>query len=362
MHIQSIRDFGFNRLLCTCICIPILILSDGINGFMTVSTKFEFENLAGGPGMPRSPWRSGASGVSSLHMFEGDTINITLCLSETTEIVIDELVYSNDGESDIININIDDIYFPWFKTEETDGGWGKYWNIFKSSGILGEPVILNKGSHTIGVTIESADYYGVEFDVIKVSAEVENESQIMWCETKLIKSPTPSIRAQEIDSIKADVVSLEIGTHNTEVNGKFNQEVENTLHTGPRFEIKTNNVPDSRRGVESVKGAHLATQSDKRNAELQSTDILIHETTPIDYTITRETSSEIPHTIPASEPETSTASLAYLTTTKVTEKQNGNNEFNSLKYSQPSIVVELDGKVLSNLIFLRKLSSFLRTH
>lgn len=176
-----------------------------VRGDVAVTTKFEFESLVGGPGFPRSPWRSEASGLSSMHMFKGDEIELTLCLVDQSVFEISGLVYSNDGKSDTMTFEVDGKFFASFETVETSHGWGKYWNEFKTSGKLGPSVVLQRGSHTIGINVMSSDYYGTELDVIYVNADVKNESDVSWCETKLIKSTNPSARAQEIDSTTKEV-------------------------------------------------------------------------------------------------------------------------------------------------------------
>ncbi|KAH3746780.1 hypothetical protein DPMN_181196 [Dreissena polymorpha] len=164
---------------------------------LEVKKRFEFENVIGGAGSARTPWRSAASGISSLHMFKGDQIQLTLCADVAMTLSIDGLIYSNDGESDTIDVSVKystGVFFPYGTvfTEETSGGGGKFWNSFKSSvPFPATPLFLTPCTNTtLRLTVNVADCYGSEFDALDVTLSTNVANETLWCDAKLIYAAT----------------------------------------------------------------------------------------------------------------------------------------------------------------------------
>ncbi|XP_052785695.1 uncharacterized protein LOC128221220 [Mya arenaria] len=162
--------------------------------------RFEFENVLSGKGTRRIPWRSGASNLASLHMFKGDIIVVNLCLPEATSVTVNDLIYSNDGESDRLEVFLDNASIGIVNTEANSGGFGRFWDIFKSSGQVAVSQELVPGKHNLSISIPSADCYGSEFDALEISLNVNVSEEQVWCDFELIYAKNPTPCAVEIDS------------------------------------------------------------------------------------------------------------------------------------------------------------------
>ncbi|XP_052779640.1 mucin-2-like [Mya arenaria] len=161
--------------------------------------RFEFESVLEGKGTRRIPWRSGSSNLASLHMFKGDIIVVNLCLPEATSVTINDLIYSNDGESDRLEVFLDDANVGIVNTEANSGGLGTFWDIFKSSGQVAVSQDLFPGKHTVAISVTEGDCYGSEFDALEISLSVNVSEGHLWCgsELKYAEKPTPC--AENID-------------------------------------------------------------------------------------------------------------------------------------------------------------------
>ncbi|XP_052781122.1 uncharacterized protein LOC128217782 [Mya arenaria] len=171
-------------------------------GLLTAQFKkrFEFENILVGKGTRRIPWRSEASKLASLHMFKGDVIVVNLCLPEATSVTINDLIYSNDGESDRLEVFLDNANIGIVNTEANNGGFGYFWDIFKSSGQVAVSQELFAGNHTLAIFVQEADCYGSEFDALDISLNVNVNEEQLWCGFELIYAENPTPCAVKIDS------------------------------------------------------------------------------------------------------------------------------------------------------------------
>lgn len=110
--------------------------------------------------------RSQASKQKSVLLFQDDILTFNICSLSEIDLTVNELVYSNDGNSDTITISIDQLIIGSFTTiSASNGGLG--WNNFTSSGQIGNTTTLSEGQHKVEITISSADSYGVELDYIR---------------------------------------------------------------------------------------------------------------------------------------------------------------------------------------------------
>ncbi|ESO85405.1 hypothetical protein LOTGIDRAFT_154901 [Lottia gigantea] len=111
--------------------------------------------------------RSEASNSQVLKLSNGDVASFTFCVPATTRVVLDNIRSSNDGESDTMEVRLDDEVLGTFQSISGSNG-GHNWNVFYRSGRIGTEQTLQKGEHTVTITV-SADTYGVEIDVLQFS-------------------------------------------------------------------------------------------------------------------------------------------------------------------------------------------------
>ena len=164
------------------------------------NTTFEFEDVFGGPGKSRTPWREHASGKGSMHLFDGDSLILKLCVNETTTLSIDNLFYSNDGGADEIAFSLNGDVKN-ISTEATPGEWGQSWDIFKSTGNIGtfEFAELTAGENILQMTAVSTDCYGAEVDAMVVSLSKAVNGDAFWCGYEFTVSPSPTTCAVDVD-------------------------------------------------------------------------------------------------------------------------------------------------------------------
>lgn len=109
--------------------------------------------------------RSGASGLKSVHLYQGDYIEFELCFTSITELNIKEVVYSNDGPRDRLRIALDTTVLGDVNTSMFSDS-GKGWDRFRSSGGIFSGIAV-EGHHVLKLTVEQSDSYGVEIDYIR---------------------------------------------------------------------------------------------------------------------------------------------------------------------------------------------------
>ncbi|KAH3747245.1 hypothetical protein DPMN_181668 [Dreissena polymorpha] len=160
---------------------------------------FEFEQVFGSPGKPRTQWRSGASGSSALHVFDGDRVEISLCLLEPTTLSIAGLQYSNDGNGDQVDFWIDEKYMGTIYTKSASGS-GMLWNVFSQVGRIGDAVTLSPGKHTLVVIVVKSDCHGLEIDNLEFTSDINVPDELFTCESKFFPSLKPTACAEKMDS------------------------------------------------------------------------------------------------------------------------------------------------------------------
>lgn len=114
--------------------------------------------------------RNSAKGYGSVNFKEGDSFKIYFCLREETKVNLNNVRYSNDGGSDIIEFGMDGILLG-VLTSHSKSNYGKGWNEFIATGSIGPSIILSSGRHFITVNITKTDFYGVELDQLEITAE-----------------------------------------------------------------------------------------------------------------------------------------------------------------------------------------------
>lgn len=118
-------------------------------------TSFEAEDFGGS-----LKQRGNASAQATALLFAGQAITMPLSWPATSPASVN-VTYSNDGGADDLTILIDGEKVGSMTTRSTgSGGFG--WNSFASADVsIG---MLTAGSHTLTVTVDSSDSYGVELD------------------------------------------------------------------------------------------------------------------------------------------------------------------------------------------------------
>jgi len=135
----------------------------------------------------RLKWRQNAEDQATIWLFAGEQLKIHFDIASDATVDVLDVRYSNDGDFDDIAISLDGQRLGDFKTQ-THYAWGNLWNIFRSSGPIGGHQYLRGGAHTITLSVENSDIYGVEIDYIRLNvhgSKVERmENEHFFCEHK----------------------------------------------------------------------------------------------------------------------------------------------------------------------------------
>ena len=124
----------------------------------------------------RLRYRENAEDQTTILLFKDEELHILFTLPNDAVLQVMDVKYSNDGESDVISLHVDDEDIGEFKTASYHA-WGKKWNIFESSGPIGTPQHMDAGEHRLTLKVTDSDRYGIEIDYIRLSVEgssVEN--------------------------------------------------------------------------------------------------------------------------------------------------------------------------------------------
>lgn len=114
--------------------------------------------------------RSAASYGKTVRFFEvGQSVLWHFYIQTSCSIDVLNVIYSNDGPSDNLTVYINDRYIGSFQSVEHSKE-GVYWNKLVQSGLIGKPIILNKGNHTLSLNISLVDIYGFETDEVILGA------------------------------------------------------------------------------------------------------------------------------------------------------------------------------------------------
>ena len=137
--------------------------------------KMDIEGERGTGGEQKS--RSQASGGMTELVTQGQTINFYLeVIPRMCQLTILDVRYSNDGLSDLIILYIDTTVIGHFISAVFGSRDG--WNIFQTSGQVGKPIKIYKGTYKLQILVDkSDDEYGIEID--KVSLEFNCDTDIV---------------------------------------------------------------------------------------------------------------------------------------------------------------------------------------
>ena len=110
--------------------------------------------------------RSAASNLQLVYFTNvGQWIKWTFSTTSLASVTISNVLYTNDGGIDILDVSLDENIIGQFSTRGRSGG-GHLWNVILQSGRVGNAVSITKGLHKVKVEVQSTDRYGVEIDQI----------------------------------------------------------------------------------------------------------------------------------------------------------------------------------------------------
>lgn len=127
-------------------------------------------------------YRSEASGRKSVHLVQGQYLEYNFCLRKESKVQVFNIRFSNDGPHDEYIVEIDGNVVGEFLTG-TQTGSGAAWNDYHSSGYVGQPVVLEAGSHKVKLITAVSDQWGAEVDFITLDVDDMNLDEMgFYCD------------------------------------------------------------------------------------------------------------------------------------------------------------------------------------
>ena len=152
----------------------LFTLKTGLNGINVVlEAERQTENKYTTTG------RSNASDQKAVHLYQGDKMYLEYCLTKNTLVQLKTIRYSNDGESDTLNVGIDSESVGTFETIPNFGG-GQGWNMFQSFNLWNVTKFQSQGRHRIAIHVVKADKFGVEVDVVNIQLPQGNQDSFSF--------------------------------------------------------------------------------------------------------------------------------------------------------------------------------------
>ena len=122
--------------------------------------EFEAEN---GVTSGQTMHRSGASGELSVSLTSEGQVTHPFSTDTICSIQVHSITYSNDGQSDRIQISLDRTMMGTFRTRAKSNN-GHAWNEFLNANSIGDTIEIRPGSHELTLSVTFTDRYGVELD------------------------------------------------------------------------------------------------------------------------------------------------------------------------------------------------------
>ncbi|ESO85406.1 hypothetical protein LOTGIDRAFT_154902 [Lottia gigantea] len=139
-------------------------------------------------------YRSLASNGQTLYLHQNDYVTYNFCLIKPTSVILEDVITSNDGPADTIQVKINDGVIGTFQSV-AGSNYGFNWNVFSPSGQIGQTLNLGAGQHSISIYVIAADNFGVEVDVFKFDVlDDEVSKDTFTCYLKCIDT-LPSVTA-----------------------------------------------------------------------------------------------------------------------------------------------------------------------
>nr|KAG5714679.1 hypothetical protein BaRGS_000167 [Batillaria attramentaria] len=119
---------------------------------------------------------------------------IQFCLQSSTVITISDVRYSNDGDSDYVEVRLDGERLGTFESHSKTSS-GDNWNQFEHTGVIGQPVSVHAGKHVLELVFVSTDRHGIEIDFVGLDVEDEGQDERLlqcaaYCDSAINYSPT----------------------------------------------------------------------------------------------------------------------------------------------------------------------------
>lgn len=109
--------------------------------------------------------RSAASNDATVLLNTDEYIELSFTTFSTCMVSVENVAYTNDGDTDDVRVSIDGRIVGSFQTYSASS-YGYYWNVVRDSGSIGTPMEIQTGSHQIRVEAVDVDQYGVEIDKV----------------------------------------------------------------------------------------------------------------------------------------------------------------------------------------------------
>ena len=110
-------------------------------------------------------YREAASGGIAVNLLWNDYLQWYLNVTRSCDFKVLSVQYSNDGFSDTVDLVLNGTTIGSFRTEAVSRE-GEWWNVFKSSGTVGNPMSLFADEYTLKLIVRSADEDGVDIDKV----------------------------------------------------------------------------------------------------------------------------------------------------------------------------------------------------
>lgn len=127
--------------------------------------------------------RKSASNNRALWMLlsQGGQLKIEFCLAKESDVRVDNILVSNDGEEDSLTVLLNWEDIGTFRTHPKSQG-GKGWNEYVPTGRVGHIHRLPAGRHTLVLQLTTSDKYGVEIDKVIIAVSDDNiQEQVFRC-------------------------------------------------------------------------------------------------------------------------------------------------------------------------------------
>ena len=127
---------------------------------------FEAEHAALSTGT--ETFRSAASGGIAVNLQPNDYLMWSFPTNSSCDVSVTTVRYSNDGDSDVVELKLDEFIVGRFTAVGFPQG-GDRWNVFDNTNVIGDPVTLPSGQHTLKLLVVTGDTQGVEIDLVTLS-------------------------------------------------------------------------------------------------------------------------------------------------------------------------------------------------
>ncbi|KAK6172705.1 hypothetical protein SNE40_016314 [Patella caerulea] len=149
----------------TCVCLLLAMVAVKSCG----ARFFRIEAESTKANYPKED-RSNASNKTDVRLLHNEMLSFKFCLNVETNVIIENVMFSNDGGADKCALHINGIKAGEFEST-AESNYSQLWNNFKSSGNIGSTMALDYECNTITLFVTSADDNGIEIDHIDIFVE-----------------------------------------------------------------------------------------------------------------------------------------------------------------------------------------------